>query len=130
MKSAKVLSDFGPRHSVFLNEGFSVYNDGQHRGVAELAGQSGISEITAEILATQLTRTSPGEVDYALAGSFVGYLLENYPVEKFAGLWKIGDLSPAGIDAAFRSNYVTSFEDIVLEYMAVAHLLPAGSATK
>lgn len=77
----------GENKNDFLNEGFSTFYDGNHRTILELYKQSNILSINMDLITEQLLSKSARDVNYALAGSFVGFIIQEYGIDSFRNMW-------------------------------------------
>lgn len=76
---------FGDQNSDFLDEGFCVYFDSNDYTWQQLFNKSKLSNLSSNNFnAAELV----SNFDYPSAGSFVGYIIENYGLEKYKILYQ------------------------------------------
>ena len=106
----------GSTKSNFLNEGFSVINDGTNRSIIQLALLDKTITLNEENIFNQFFLKTEN-LSYPVAGSFVGYLIENYSFNKFESLWKMEFKNKENINSEFLRIYEKSAIEIIMEYL-------------
>lgn len=130
----EMIHVYAPNANRFLAEGLAVYGHDFLAGppaypnfgksLDELAARSASRELTLtlERVATPTPLEETSKDAYAIAGSFVKFLIEQYGMEKFRALYALTPLVPmqrnAGAAERWQTIYGQSFESLADAWLA------------